>query len=57
HTRVDDATLLCGTHHRDHPKLGWTCTMTNGTPHWTPPHWIDPQQIPQRNRMHHPTLV
>ncbi len=51
-TSVDDGTLLCGYHHREHPTLGWTCTMTNGTPHWTPPPWIDPTQTPRRNRTH-----
>jgi hypothetical protein len=53
-TSVDDATLLCGFHHREHPKLGWTCQMINGTPHWTPPTWIDPTQTPRRNRTHDP---
>jgi hypothetical protein len=56
HTRVDDGTLLCGYHHREHPNLGWTCTMLDGIPHWTPPRWIDPEQTPRRNRMHHPVL-
>jgi hypothetical protein len=40
-TSVDDGTLLCGYHHREHPKLGWT-----------PPAWIDPTQTPRRNRTH-----
>jgi hypothetical protein len=56
HTRVDDGTLLCGYHHREHPRIGWTCHMREGIPHWTPPRWIDPKQIPRRNRMHHPAL-
>ena len=56
HTRVDDGTLLCGFHHREHPNLGWTCTMLDGIPHWTPPRWLDPHQTPRRNRMHHPAL-
>jgi hypothetical protein len=51
-TSVDDGTLLCGYHHREHPNLGWTGHMLNGTPHWTPPHWIDPDQTPRRNRIH-----
>jgi uncharacterized protein DUF222 len=51
-TSVDDGTLLCGYHHREHPNLDWTCQMINGTPHWTPPHWIDPTQTPRRNRTH-----
>jgi hypothetical protein len=51
-TSVDDGTLLCGFHHREHPNLGWTGHMINGTPHWTPPAWIDPDQTPRRNRVH-----
>ncbi len=51
-TSVDDGTLLCGFHHREHPNLGWTCHMIDGTPHWTPPRWIDPTQTPRRNRTH-----
>jgi hypothetical protein len=51
-TTIDNGTLLCGYHHREHPTLGWTCTMTNGTPHWTPPAWIDPNREPIRNTAH-----
>jgi hypothetical protein len=51
-TSVDDGTLLCGFHHREHPNLGWTGHMINGTPHWTPPRWLDPTQTPRRNRTH-----
>ena len=51
-TSIDDGTLLCGYHHREHPHLGWHCTMINGTPHWTPPAWQDPDQTPRRNRAH-----
>jgi hypothetical protein len=56
-TNVDDGTLLCGFHHREHPKLGWTCQMINNIPHWTPPTWPDPTQTPQRNRAHEPDLA
>jgi len=56
-TCVDDGTLLCGFHHREHPALGWTCRMIDGVPHWTAPTWIDPEQTPRRNRMHDPALV
>ncbi len=52
-TTVANGTLVCGHHHREHQKQGWTCTMTNGQPHWTPPAWIDPQQTPRRNHLHH----
>ncbi|MDQ2749495.1 MAG: HNH endonuclease [Actinomycetota bacterium] len=55
-TSVHDGTLLCGFHHREHPKLGWTCRMISGTPHWTPPRWLDPQQTPRRNQAHVSTL-
>ncbi|MEP7178808.1 MAG: DUF222 domain-containing protein, partial [Pseudonocardiales bacterium] len=34
-TSVDDGTLVCGFHHREFEKLGWTCRMITGTPHWT----------------------
>jgi hypothetical protein len=54
HTRVDDGTLLCGYHHREHPRLAWTCRMLNGIPHWIAPTWIDPNQTPQRNQAHNP---
>jgi hypothetical protein len=56
HTRVDDGTLLCGFHHREHPKLGWSCAMLDSVPHWTPPRWLDPEQTPRRNAMHDPVL-
>jgi hypothetical protein len=51
-TSVDDGTLLCGFHHREHPNLGWVCQMINGIPHWIAPRWIDPSQTPRRNRAH-----
>jgi hypothetical protein len=56
-TTVDDGTLLCGFHHREHPTLGWICHMINRIPHWTPPHWLDPTQTPSPNRAHTPALV
>ncbi len=56
-TSVDDGTLLCGFHHREHPALGWTCRMIDGAPHWTPPAWLDPDQTPRRNRTHEPLRV
>jgi len=51
-TSVEDGTLVCGFHHREHAKLGWTCQMINGIPHWTAPRWLDPHQTPRRNRAH-----
>lgn len=56
-TSVDDGTLLCGYHHREHARLGWTCRMVGGIPHWVPPAWLDPTQTPRRNHLHQPALV
>jgi hypothetical protein len=53
-TRVDEGTMVCGFHHREHERLGWQTVMLNGIPHWKPPTWIDPDQVPLRNRMHDP---
>ena len=53
HTDIAQMTLLCGHHHREHQRSGWHCTITTGVPHWVPPCWIDPEQKPQRNTVHH----
>jgi hypothetical protein len=53
-TTVDNGTLLCGYHHRYHERLGYTCTMIDGVPHWIPPHWIDRDRQPIRNTAHIP---
>ena len=53
HTTLTNLTLLCGHHHREFERLGWTCRLTDGIPWWTPPPWIDPHQTPQRNSTHH----
>ena len=50
-TSVDDLTLLCGYHHRTFEKLGWTCQMIKGFPHWTPPPWAN-DRTPRRNTAH-----
>jgi hypothetical protein len=39
-TSIENGTLICGYHHRSFAKLGWTCTMSNGRPVWTPPAWM-----------------
>jgi hypothetical protein len=54
-TSIDNGALLCGPHHREHTRMGWTGSMINGVPHWTPPPWIDPHRVPRRNHTHHPT--
>ncbi len=53
-TSISNGTLLCGYHHREFALLGWTCTMTNDQPHWTPPRWWDPDQKPLVNTAHDP---
>lgn len=56
-TTIDNGTLLCGYHHREHEKMGWTCHITDGHPTWTPPPWIDPHQTPRHNQAHTPELA
>jgi hypothetical protein len=56
-TSVDDGTLVCGFHHREHARLGWTCQMINRIPHWSAPRWNDPHQTPRRNQAHVPLTV
>lgn len=53
-TTIADGTLLCGHHHREHTRLGWTGTMINGYPHWIPPAWLDHTRTPRRNHAHNP---
>jgi hypothetical protein len=55
HTDLDNLTLLCGFHHREHEKMGWECQTSTGVPEWLPPWWIDTDRTPQRNRTHHTT--
>jgi Domain of unknown function (DUF222)/HNH endonuclease len=52
-TDLNNTTLLCGFHHREHTKRGWTVRLVHGLPEWIPPRWIDPQQVPRRNSAHH----
>jgi hypothetical protein len=48
-TDLDNLTLVCGYHHREFERGGWSCQMSDGRPHWIPPAWIDPTQTPRRN--------
>ena len=47
-TSVDNGCLLCGWHHREFERLGWSVAIVNGRPEWTPPRSIDPEQKPIR---------
>ncbi len=52
-TDLNNLTLLCGFHHREHAKRGWAVHMRDGLPEWIPPRWIDPTQTGRRNTSHH----
>lgn len=53
-TNLDNLCLLCAHHHRSFEAAGWTVTLTDGVPQWTPPAWLDPYRRPRRNTAHHP---
>jgi hypothetical protein len=55
-TDLQNLTLVCGFHHREHRKRGWSCQMTDGVPYWRPPRWLDPIQTARRNTTHHVPL-
>jgi hypothetical protein len=53
-TSLANSVLLCGFHHTAIHHREWQVRITpDGTPEFTPPPWIDPQQRPIR---HHPHL-
>ncbi len=53
-TDVGNLTLVCGFHHREFRRRGWSVAMVDGLPEWTPPRWMDPAQRPVRNHLHPP---
>ncbi|MFG1873008.1 HNH endonuclease signature motif containing protein [Micromonospora arborensis] len=55
-TSLDNAVLLCGHHHRHLHHSDWVVRLGgDGQPEFTPPAWIDPDQIPRRNHYHRRT--
>ncbi|HEX2904558.1 MAG TPA: DUF222 domain-containing protein [Jatrophihabitans sp.] len=56
-TDLDNLTITCGYHNNEAPRQGWTTSMVDGAPHWRPPKWLDPAQVPKRNWVHHPELL
>jgi hypothetical protein len=48
-TDIDNLCLLCDFHHDRIDTGGWTITMRDGVPWFTPPAWLDPEQRPRRN--------
>ncbi|MDQ3734298.1 MAG: HNH endonuclease, partial [Actinomycetota bacterium] len=53
-TTLDNGVLLCLFHHHEIEKGDWTVTIRGGRAWFTPPTWIDPDQTPRINPMHHP---
>ncbi|MFG1867067.1 HNH endonuclease signature motif containing protein [Micromonospora arborensis] len=52
-TCLANAVLLCGHHHRHLHDSDWTVHLGgDGHPEFTPPAWLDPDQIPRRNHYH-----
>ena len=54
-TDVTAMALACGCDNRLEDTTGWTTTMKNGRPHWTPPPLLDVGQ-PRTNTYHQPQL-
>ncbi|RKN47876.1 HNH endonuclease signature motif containing protein [Micromonospora endolithica] len=52
-TRLDNAVLLCGHHHRVVHQGDWTVRLgPDGRPEFRPPAWLDPHRSPRRNLYH-----
>jgi hypothetical protein len=51
---LDNMILVCAKHHRELHHSGWTVRIRHGTPEFTPPEWLDPEQTPIRNTAHDP---
>ncbi|MFG1648576.1 DUF222 domain-containing protein [Micromonospora sp. NPDC049275] len=55
-TSLANAVLLCGHHHRHIHHGDWTVRLAgDGRPEFTPPAWLDPDQLPRRNQYHRRT--
>jgi hypothetical protein len=53
-TRLDNAVLLCGHHHRVIHQARWLVRVNprDGRPEFVPPADLDPNQLPRRNTYH-----
>ena len=38
------------------PNAAGRSVMRNGRPHWIPPAWLDPAQVPRMNQVHDPPI-
>ncbi|MEU5964169.1 DUF222 domain-containing protein [Micromonospora parva] len=55
-TSLANAVLLCGHHHRHLHHSDWSVRLGgDGHPEFTPPAWLDPEQLPRRNHYHRRT--
>ena len=53
-TSYQNGVLICPYHHSEVHKGEWLIKMCpDGMPELIPPKWIDPEQRPRRNRLHH----
>ncbi|MEO5834022.1 MAG: DUF222 domain-containing protein, partial [Nakamurella sp.] len=53
-TSYGNGVLLCQFHHSTIHRSDWRIVFaTDGVPEFIPPRWIDPQQRPRRNTVHH----
>ena len=48
-TNLDNLTLVCGHHHREFERSGWSVQIVDGLPWWSPPAWQDPDRTPLLN--------
>ena len=53
-TDLTNGVLLCLFHHHQIERGDWTVTIRGGRAWFTPPRWIDPEQKPLLNLLHHP---
>ena len=54
-TSLSNCALLCGRHHTLIHNSDWTMRIADdGHPEYFPPVWMDHQQKPLRNTVHHP---
>jgi hypothetical protein len=51
-TILTNLVLLCPRHHTEIHAGDWVVAIRDGTPWFTPPRWLDPDQRPIRNTVH-----
>jgi hypothetical protein len=55
-TTLTNLALLCDSHHRLIHAQDWNIGIVDGHPEFIPPRWVDPDQTPIRNTIHHPHI-